>query len=178
MCEENTIYIDITNEWLKKSSKNNGKIKILQKNDMFNYKGKIYVVDMHHVKYRMRRKELAFVNWLARKTGFIIQLNPEVELPEGVSVADCTIFYKNKSLGNYDMKIVSGKSNQLLYHNIYKKKNQATKFLFEATDSQLNMVELKKQASIIFEWKASWVEEIGIKKDEDFLILKNKKIKK
>ena len=71
------------------------------------------------------------------------------------------------------MKIVKGKSNQLIFHNVEDKQNQATKFLFEATDSPLSLEELIEQLDPLFEWKANWVEEIGIKKDNKFVIFKN-----
>lgn len=76
------------------------------------------------------------------------------------------------------MKIVTGESKQLLFHNVYGKNRQATKFLFETTESPLNMEDLIEQVNAIFERKATWVEEIGIKKKENFIILKNINIKK
>ena len=166
-------YIDITNDWLEKSQENNKRIKTFNKNEMFEYNGKKYLVDNHYVKYRTKQKEMNFVRWLSKNTGLKIQLNPEIEYPENVSVADCTIYRNDIFLGNYDMKIVTGSSKQLLFHNVYKKENQSVNFLFEATHSPLSMKELIMQAEEIFKKKAKWVNEIGIKKDNNFIILKN-----
>ena len=103
-------YIDVTNDWVEKSKGINKKIKIFQKNEIFEYNGKKYLVDNHYVKYRVKTKEIKFADWLSKNTRLKIQLNPEVEYPENISVADCT-FYKNDTfLGNYDMKIVTGSS--------------------------------------------------------------------
>lgn len=170
-------YIDVTNDWVEKSKGINKKIKIFQKNEIFEYNGKKYLVDNHYVKYRVNTKEIKFADWLSKNTRLKIQLNPEVEYPENISVADCT-FYKNDTfLGNYDMKIVTGSSKQLLFHNIDGKNKQSVNFLFETTQSPLSMKELIVQAEEIFKRKAKWVREIGIKKGNNFIILKNKNIK-
>lgn len=171
-------YIDVTNDWLEKSKGINKKIKIFKKNEIFEYNGKKYLVDNHYVKYRVKTKEIKFADWLSKNTRLKIQLNPEVEYPENVSVADCT-FYKNDTFsGNYDMKIVTGSSKQLLFQNIDGKNKQSVNFLFETTQSPLSMKELIVQAEEIFKRKAKWVREIEIKKGNNFIILKNKNTKK
>lgn len=171
-------YIDVTNDWLEKTQEINKKIKTFHDNEIFEYNGQKYLVDNHYVKYRVKQKEINFAEWLSKNTGLKIQLNPEVEFPENVSVADCTIYKNDIFLGNYDMKIVTGSSKQLLFHNIDGKGKQATNFLFEATQSPLNMEELVIQVEEIFKRKAKWVEKIGIKKNDNLIILKNKNVKK
>lgn len=171
-------YIDVTNDWLEKTQEINKKIKTFHDNEIFEYNGQKYLVDNHYAKYRVKQKEINFAEWLSKNTGLKIQLNPEVEFPENVSVADCTIYKNDIFLGNYDMKIVTGSSKQLLFHNIDGKDKQATNFLFEATQSPLNMEELVIQVEEIFKRKAKWVEKIGIKKNDNLIILKNKNVKK
>lgn len=171
-------YIDVTNDWLEKTQEINKKIKTFHDNEIFEYNGQKYLVDNHYVKYRVKQKEINFAEWLSKNTGLKIQLNPEVEFPENVCVADCTIYKNDIFLGNYDMKIVTGSSKQLLFHNIDGKDKQATNFLFEATQSPLNMEELVIQVEEIFKRKAKWVEKIGIKKNDNLIILKNKNVKK
>lgn len=168
---------NITSNWLNNPSKFREEVKIFKNGEVFKYNGNDYVVDGHYVKYRTKERERNFANWLANNTGLKIQLNPEVEYPEGISVADISIFRKDKLIGNYDMKIVTGKSNQLLFHNVENKEKQSTKFLFEATDSPLSLKELVNQVEPLFKNKASWIEEIGIKKDDKFIIFKNTKKK-
>lgn len=174
----NNSYVDITNQWSDISDVNNKETKVLKKDEIFNYNGEKYIIDDHFVKYRTKQNEREFADWLVKKTGLNIQLNPEVEFPENISVADCTIYKKKQFLGNYDIKIVTGKSSQLLFHNVDGKEKQAKKFLFEATDSPLTINELVKQIDKLFKWKAPWVEEIGIKKGKQFLIFKNINTKK
>lgn len=175
---KNNSYKDITSKWIGNLKNSYKDIKKFQLNEIFEYNGKKYVVDNHFVKYRLKQKEKNFAKWLSKNTGLKIQMNPEIEYPEKISVADCTIYRNDKCLGNYDMKIVTGESKQLLFHNVYKKNRQATKFLFETTESPLNMEDLIEQVNAIFERKATWVVEIGIKKKENFIILKNINIKK
>ena len=174
----NNSYVDITNQWSDISDVNNKETKVLEKDEIFYYNGEKYIIDDHFVKYRTKQNEREFADWLVKKTGLNIQLNPEVEFPENISVADCTIYKKKQFLGNYDIKIVTGKSSQLLFHNVDGKEKQAKKFLFEATDSPLTINELVKQIDKLFKWKAPWVEEIGIKKGKQFLIFKNINTKK
>lgn len=174
----NNSYVDITNQWSDISDVNNKETKVLEKDEIFNYNGEKYIIDDHFVKYRTKQNEREFADWLVKKTGLNIQLNPEVEFPENISVADCTIYKEKQFLGNYDMKIVTGKSSQLLFHNVDGKEKQAKKFLFEATNSPLTINELVKQIDKLFKWKAPWVEEIGIKKGKQFLIFKNINTKK
>ena len=170
-------YVDVTDDWLDKTQKINKKIKTFRINEVFEYNGGKYKVDNHHVKYRIKQKELEFGEWLSKNTKLKIQLNPEVEYPENVSVADCTIYRNDVFLGNYDIKIVTGSSKQLLFHNVDGKDKQSINFLFEATHSSLSMNELIMQVEEIFNKKAKWVNEIGIKKNECFIVLKNKKNK-
>ena len=53
-------YIDITNEWLEETHEIRNEIKILQKNEIFEYKGKKYLIDNHFIKYRFKQKETNF----------------------------------------------------------------------------------------------------------------------
>lgn len=61
-------YIDVTNDWVEKSKGINKKIKIFQKNEIFEYNGKKYLVDNHYVKYREKTKEIKFADWLSKNT--------------------------------------------------------------------------------------------------------------
>lgn len=161
---------DITQEWHGEESQ----LLKVELNDNFIYQNKEYLMDGHFVKYRLKEKENKFAEWISQKQKLKVRLNPEVEYPEGISVADCTIYNGNNELGHYDMKVVTGKSKQLVFHNVDKKKKQATKFLFEATNSPLSKEDLQIQIIEVFQRKATWVEEIGIKKDDEFVIYKNK----
>jgi len=164
---------DITNKIIsdKINSKN---IPIeLKLGTTFNYKGNQYTVDNRNVKYEFKSSELEFANWLAQRTTKKVTLNPKINNPEGVKISDLKI-------GNeyYDMKIISGGSQQVIYHNVYKKEEQANNFLFEATKSPLSMENLQKQVNDVFKRKdTEYVRIIGIKKNDQIIILENKKKK-
>lgn len=167
---EDSNYIDITKYWLKNNSNKIIVAKQLKINDKFNYKGRNYVVDGKKVKNEFKSKEVNFANWVQTKTDKIILLNPTINKPDGVSTADLTI---DNEL--YDMKIVTGKSKQLLFHNIYKKNKQANNFLFDATNSDLKYKELINQVDSIYKRKDMFfVNKIGIRKGEKFVIFKRK----
>jgi len=141
--------------------------------EIFNYKGKQYTIDNKNVKYEFKNSELEFANWLAQRTIEPVTLNPKINNPEGIKISDLKI-------GNeyYDMKIITGGSQQVIYHNVYKKEEQAHNFLFEATKSPLSMKNLQEQANNVFNRKdTGYVQKIGIKKDDSFIILENTKKK-
>ncbi len=138
---------------------------------VFNYKGNKYVVDNKHVKNEFRSNEIAFANWISQRINQKVMLNPKINYPEAIKVPDLTI-------GNefYDMKIITGSSNQVIYHNVYKKSEQTRNFLFEATNSPLSMASLKEQVNNVFNREdTKYVNKIGIKKGEELIILENKK---
>lgn len=138
---------------------------------VFDYKGNKYIVDNKNVKNEFKPKELEFANWLSQRIKQEITLNPKINNPEGIKVPDLKIGSEY-----YDMKIITGGSNQVIYHNVYKKNEQAENFLFEATKSPLSMELLRKQANSVFERKdTGYVNKIGIKKGENFILLENKK---
>ena len=123
------------------------------------------------IKYCFNSKEVNFINWLLKKKKADIQLNPNINDPEGISTAD--IMINNEY---YDLKIVSGKSEQLIYHNIYSKQKQSNNFLFDATEFPLSFQDLVYQINKIYSrTDMLWVKMIGIKKGNNFIIFKRKK---
>ena len=114
---------------------------------------------------------MQFARWLLKNKRANIQLNPTINYPEGISTAD--IMIDNEY---YDLKIVSGKSEQLIYHNIYSKQKQSDNFLFDATQSPLSLQDLIYQIKKIYSRNdLLWVKMIGVKKGNDFVIFKRKK---
>ena len=160
---------------MSKSSNKNAKRKVnitqLKKDDIFKYKGEEYIYDGKHVKYDLNQKEIEFANWLSKYyIKSTIMLNPTINVPEGISTADLTIDDKL-----YDMKIITGSSKQVLYHNMYGKENQASRFIFETSSSKLTLEELESQVENIFERKdMKFVEEICIKKGNKYKIYTRK----
>lgn len=138
---------------------------------VFDYKGNEYIADNKNVKNEFNPSELEFANWLSQRINKTITLNSKINNPGGIKVSDLKIGDEY-----YDMKIITVGSNQVIYHNVYKKSEQVENFLFEATNSLLSMELLKEQVNNVFSRKdTGYVNKIGIKKEEEFILLENKK---
>ena len=157
------------NTFLSNSKKDtNIKVVVLNKGMEFKYKGKTYIVDGKNVKNEFNSKEREFANWLANNTNKTVALNPKINEPDGIKVPDLKIDNEY-----YDMKIITGSSKQIIYHNVYGKQEQASNFLFEASSSPLTLEELKNQVYKVFKrTDVTHVKKIGIKKNSDFILLK------
>ena len=165
---------DITNTWLGDKKNNIVKATKLNAKDTFKYKGVSYIIDGKKVKNEYTIEEIKFANFIQSKTDKEVILNPTINQPEKIKTPDLTI-----GKDYIDMKIVSGNSNQLIYHNVRNKKEQAHCFFFETTKSNLELTDLIQQANNTFKrGDTSWVEMIGIKKKDKFIILKNNTQKK
>lgn len=140
----------------------------LTKGSEFIYKGNKYIVDEKNVKNEFNRKEMDFANWLSKYQFKEVVLMPKINKPDGIKVPDLKIDNEY-----YDMKIITGTSNQVIYHNVYGKQEQANNFLFETSNSSLSMEELKEQVNRVFKrTDVPHVKKIGIKKASDFIIIK------
>lgn len=163
-------YKDITQEWIDESFDNkNVDLMPLKNGDKFKYGDMEYIYDGKQVKYDFKLEEIEFGKYLSSKKKNIY-FNPTINEPDGISTADLTI---DNYL--YDMKITSGKSSQLLYHNMRGKERQSHRFLFEVTNSPLSLKGLEKQIENVFKRKDMYfVEVIGIKKDSELKIFERK----
>ena len=160
---------DITNSWLGDKTDNIVEATKLNIGDTFKHKGVSYIIDDKKVKNEYTNEEINFANFIQSKTDKKVILNPTINQPEKIKTPDLTI-----GKDYIDMKIVSGNSNQLIYHNVRNKKEQAHYFFFETTKSNLKMSELIQQTNNLFKRSdTNWVGIIGIKKNDKVIILKN-----
>lgn len=167
--EEKIIFIEISKKWFDSEVNKNVNLQPLNIGDKFMYNNTEYTYDGKQIKYDLNIKEKRFAEWLATKKKNIY-LNPSINEPDGISTADLTI---DGEL--YDMKIITGKSNQVLYHNIRGKEKQSSNFLFETTESPLELKELEEQVNKIFKRNdMKFVNKIGIKKGENFKLYERK----
>ena len=172
-CKTNGLTVDYSKTWVhgynKAKPKNIVNLKPLKYGDKFTYKGKEYVFDGINTKYDLNAKEQRFAEWISQYySDKTVIINPTINKPDGISTADLTIGGEL-----YDMKIITGSSNQVIYHNVYGKQEQASNFLFEASNSSLTLDELKNQVYKVFKrTDVMHVKKIGIKKGSDFILLK------
>ena len=164
---KNIDYLDVTKEWLETAKPNSHKV---VDRHYFEYEGIKYNVDNKNVVLDYSSKEKDVAKWLENTFGGEIYMIPRVNNPEGVQTADCLF------RGEYwDLKSISGKSKQVLYHSIYKKKIQSNNFIFDVVSSELDINELQKQIYKSYNRKDTEIfQENILKKENDIFDYKRK----
>lgn len=131
---------------------------------------KKYFVDGKRVVLDYSDKEKEIAKWLGKTFGRKIYMLPRINEPEGIQTAD--YLFKGKY---WDLKSISGKSNQVLYHSIYKKKTQSNNFICDVSTSELDIKELKSQIDKLFSRKdTEFLQKIILKKKNDIFVYKRK----
>lgn len=160
-------YYDVTDIWNKTATPNSNKI-IDAKS--YVYDGVRYKVDGHNVvlDYSVHEKEIA--EWLENTFGGSLRMNPRINYPEGIKTSD--YIFRNEK---WDLKTIKGNSNQVLYHSIYKKKSQSNNFIFDITNSKLDIEDAIRQIEKIYKRPdTQFVKRIIIKKNQEFKVLLKK----
>ncbi len=131
---------------------------------------KKYFVDGKRVVLDYSDKEKEIAKWLGKTFGGKIYMLPRINEPEGIQTAD--YLFKGEY---WDLKSISGKSNQVLYHSIYKKKTQSNNFICDVSTSELDIKELKSQIDKLFSRKdTEFLQKIILKKKNDIFVYKRK----
>lgn len=164
---KNDNYTNITKEWLETAKPNSHKVVDRQ---YFEYDGIKYNVDNKNVVLDYSSKEKDVAEWLENTFGGEIYMIPRVNNPEGIQTADYLF------RGEYwDLKSISGKSKQVLYHSIYKKKTQSNNFIFDVVSPELDINELQKQIYKLYNRKdTEFLQKIILKKENDIFVYKRK----
>lgn len=167
-------YSNITNSWIKKNKKttDNAIIKQYRLNEKFKFRGNEYTYDGKLVKYDLSHGEKEFAEWLSKKIDSEIKIIPNIDVNGGVSAPDYMI--KGKS---YDLKTLLPNNNgkQPVYRNIRDKYKQSNNFFIDATATKHSFLSLVEEAQKMFDRiDVNWVNIIGIKKDDNFIILQRK----
>lgn len=161
-------YGNITNEWLRVKENKTPKIKIFNKGETFNFRGRKYVFDNHNLKYEHTTREKDFAEWLIKNSNLDVTLLPKINKPDGISVPDYKIAKEY-----FDYKYTTGVSSQLIYHNIEKQNLQSRNFIIEIKNSNIDWLEIERQIKYTYR-RLDWVEKIGIKKDNQFKMYNKK----
>lgn len=165
--KQNILYNDITNIWLSSDkNKNYNKIIFHKNNDIFKYKGKEYIIDDYNIVIDYKKGEISFAKWLSQKTSKKIELFPRFNKPDGFKTADYKIGREY-----FDYKHTTGKSSQLIYHNLEKAKGQSVNFIINITNKSLSKVEIERQLNECFK-RLNWIKKIGIKSQFGFKMYK------
>lgn len=163
----NIFYVDITKNWTNNSTPNSHKVEDRQ---YFKKDGIKYQVDGKNVVLDYSNKEKVIAEWLENTFGGELYMLPRINNPEGIQTAD--YLFRNEY---WDLKTISGKSKQGLYHSIYKKKTQSNNFIFEIISSELSINELQKQIYNLYNRKdTEFLQKIILKKGNDIFVYKRK----
>lgn len=152
---------DITQEWTRVK----GTEGIVAERQEYTVNGTTYKVDGKHVILRPTKKEREVAEILSVKYGKHIEFVPQVMVPQGIQTPDYLI---DGDL--FDLKSPTGRSKDLLYNVVSKKRKQASSFIFDVTDCPLSEDEIIRQAeALYFSRHTRFVDKIVIMKNGEIL---------
>lgn len=154
---------EITETWLGEKPIKTNKIIFHKQNDTFKYKGKSYLLDGNDIKYEFRNGEIDFAEELSKVTRKRIELFPKFNKPRNMKSSDYKIGREY-----VDFKNTTSGSDNFIYENIYKSKEQANVFAFNIGNKKVKNDEILYQVDNTFR---------RIKKVNKIIVKKNKTIK-
>ena len=159
-------YINITKEWLENATPNSHIVKELS---YFNHNVIKYYVDGNNVVLDYSSKELKIALRLENTFGGEIFMLPRINKPDGIKTAD---YLWNDEY--WDLKEIFGSGKNILYHAVEYQRKQASNFIFDFSNSKLNIDEIYDRAEKLFQLKKlDWLNIIIIiKHNKTLFILK------
>ena len=71
----------------------------------------------------------------------------------------------------FDLKTINGSSKQALYHAVRGKELQSKNFIFDISNSELEMIDIYEQINSLYRRNdTQWIEIVIIKKDENIFV--------
>lgn len=155
-------FSEITGDRYKKTDYSVKKVVVSKE---YTSNGITYNVDGKHVLIDFSTKEKEIADLIVNTFGGEIQIIPRVVYPQKISTPD--YIYKDHK---YDLKEPTGRSKNVLYNMIAKKKSQATNFVFDISNCPLEESEILNQIEGIYKsYHTRFVDEIMIVKDNEIL---------
>jgi SPP1 gp7 family putative phage head morphogenesis protein len=153
---------DITNEVLNRKANRKGAVEDLLEYTVDNV---TYIVDGKHVVLDYSKKEKHIAEIIKEQIGGNIKMVPRIMVPEGISTPDFLIDGQK-----YDLKEPIGKSNNVLYNMVNKKKQQASNFVFDISNCPLDNDNLIEQANRLFNsYHTGFIQNIMLIKDDKII---------
>lgn len=95
---------------------------------------------------------------------------PRINYPNGIMTAD--YFFKNEY---WDLKTIKGSGKRSIEDAIKKKRKQSNNFIFDITNSKMELESLLFQIEKIYISKTTnWVDKVIVKKNEDVILIYKK----
>lgn len=156
-------YKDITDEMYKNAKPNKGKV---EKQNFFDYNGKIYKVDGHNVVYKHDEREIEVARLLNKTFGGKVKILPNINFPQGVKSPDY-LFRGEKT----DLKrITSKRANDCVKTALKNKEEQANNFIIDNTAQTVSDDDIIKQIVEIYNSKGFlWIDKIYLLKGNNFI---------
>ena len=155
-------FMDITNEWTKCAGI---KGSVIERQE-YAVNGTTYKVDGKYVILRPMEQEREIAAILSEKYGKHVEFVPQIMVPQGVQTPGYLIDGER-----FDLKSPTGRSKDLFYNVVSKKRKQASSFIFSVTDCPLSDDEIRKQIeALYFSRHTRFIDKI--------VIMKNKEIQK
>lgn len=165
-----TLFVDVTEEYLKAGKVNLGKV-IDEKE--YEKEGQRYCVDGKNVVLDYSESERKIAENLAGLLGANVKMIPRVLFPQGISTPD--IFINNEA---YDIKEPIGKGKAVIYNMVSKKKRQANNFVIDISHCPLSENEIRNQVADVYRSSHTWfIDKIILCKNGNILNI-YKRIKK
>lgn len=152
---------DITQEW----TRTKGTKGTVTERQEYVVNSTTYKVDGKHVILRPTEQEREVAAILSGKYGKRVEFVPQVMIPQGIQTPDYMIDGEC-----FDLKSPTGRSKDLLYNVVSKKRKQASSFILDVTDCPLSEAEIIKQAgALYFSRHTRFIDKIVIMKDKEIL---------
>lgn len=153
--------MDITNEW----TKTKGTKGTVTEKQEYIVNDTAYKVDGKHVILRPTEQEREVAAILSEKYGKHIEFVPQIMVPQGVQTPDYLIDGER-----FDLKSPTGRSKDLFYNVVSKKRKQASNFIFDVTDCPLSEDEIRRQVeTLYFSRHTRFIDTIVIMKNGEIL---------
>lgn len=153
--------MDITKEWTKSKGI---KGSVGEKKD-YTVNGATYQVDGKHVILRPTEQEREVAAILSERYGKRVEFVPQIMVPQGVQTPDYLIDGER-----FDLKSPTGRSKDLFYNVVSKKRKQASSFIFDVTDCPLSKEEIGKQVeALYFSRHTRFINKIVVMKNGEIL---------
>jgi hypothetical protein len=161
-------YVDITTRKLLEKYNN---YEIEEQKYFVDNNGSKYNVDGKKVILEPTDKEKEVANLLGEIYGGKVRIIPRINEPAGIKTPDYMI--ENRK---YDLKEIYGNSKNTLYNAIAKKKEQSDNFIFDISNTKMNIIEAINQIQGIYKSKhKDWVNEIILIKNNQILKMYKRK---
>lgn len=158
-------YKDITSDFVKAK-----KYKVKEQQYYKDEKGNKYKVDGKNIVLEPTKREKEVANILGKMYGEQVRIIPRVNEPPNIKTPDYIV--NNEK---FDLKEITGNGKNTLDNAIRKQEKQASNFVFDISNTTMDIIEITKQVENIYKSKhREWVNKIVIIKDNGIIKVYNR----